>query len=215
MLRTNLILGLMLAAMGCSGSEEGSSKVDQEALMDPKSPAMNQQAPDEFKVEFKASTGRFVVQVTRDLAPNGADRFYNLVQAGFYNECRFFRVVPNFMAQWGFHGDPEITAAWFEATIPDDPVKESNKRGAITFAKQREPNTRTTQLFINYTDNTHLDGKGFAPFGKVVEGMEAVDSINSEYGQKPNQQQIGAKGNHYLKKIFPNLDYIKQARIID
>ncbi len=214
MLRTNLILGLMLAAMGCSGSEEGSSKVDQEALMDPKSPAMNQQAPDEFKVEFKASTGRFVVQVTRDQAPHGADRFYNLVQAGFYNECRFFRVVPNFMAQFGAPGDPEITTVWGEATIPDDQVKDSNKRGTITFAS-RGANTRTTQLFINFKDNSYLDGQGFAPFGKVVEGMEAVDAINSEYGQKPNQQQIGAKGNHYLKKIFPNLDYIKQARIID
>ena len=214
MLRTNLILGLMLAAMGCSGSEEGSSKVDQEALMDPKSPVMNQQAPDEFKVEFKASTGRFVVQVTRDQAPNGADRFYNLVQAGFYNECRFFRVVPNFMAQFGAHGDPEVSAAWGDATIPDDPVKESNQRGTITFAS-RGPDTRTIQLFVNYKDNSYLDGQGFAPFGKVVEGMEAVDSINSEYGEKPNQQQIGAKGNHYLKKIFPNLDYIKQARIID
>lgn len=214
LLRTILLTGLTIAAVGCGGSGEGSGKVDQEALMDPKSPAMNQQAPDRFEVEFKTSKGNFVIEVTRDLAPNGVDRFYNLVKAGFYNECRFFRVIPNFMAQFGFHGDPEITAVWSDAAIPDDPVKVSNTRGMVTFAT-RGPNTRTTQLFINFGDNNSLDRQGFAPFGEVVKGMEVVDSINSEYGERPSQRQIGVKGNRYLKKIFPNLDYIASTRIID
>jgi peptidyl-prolyl cis-trans isomerase A (cyclophilin A) len=216
MLRTtSLITAWMIAAMGCGGSEEGSVKVDQEALMDPSSAAMNQQAPEKFDVEFKSSKGDFVLSVRRDLAPIGVDRFYNLVTAGFYSECRFFRVMPNFMAQFGFHGDPEVTAVWFDATIEDDPPKESNTRGTITFAT-RGPGTRTTQLFINFQDNSYLDNQGFTPFGQVTSGMDqVVDSIYSGYGEKPNQTQIGTKGNHYLKKIFPDLDYIIHARVID
>ena len=215
MLRTIiLITAWTIAVLGCGGSEEGSVEVDNEALMDPANAAMNQQAPDQFDVEFNTSKGIFVVAATRDLAPNGVDRFYNLVKAGFYNECRFFRVVPNFMAQFGFHGDPEVTKVWFNASIPDDPRKESNTRGKITFAT-RGPNTRTTQLFINFKDNSYLDGQGFTPFGEISKGMDVVDSIHSGYGEKPNQQQIGIKGNRYLNKIFPDLDYIISARVID
>jgi cyclophilin family peptidyl-prolyl cis-trans isomerase len=118
------------------------------------------------------------------------------------------------MAQFGFHGDPEVTAMWVDATIPDDPVKQSNTRGVITFAT-RGPNTRTTQLFINFKDNSYLDKDGFTGFGHVTKGMEVVDSINSKHGQKPSQNQIGRKGNAYLKKLFPDLDYIEYARVID
>ena len=215
MLRTMiLITAWTIAVLGCGDSEEGSVEVDNEALMDPTSTAMNQQAPDQFDVEFNTSKGIFVVATTRDLAPNGVDRFYNLVKAGFYNECRFFRVVPNFMAQFGFHGDPEVTKVWFNASIPDDPPKESNTRGKITFAT-RGPNTRTTQMFINFKDNSYLDSQGFTPFGEISKGIDVVDSIHSGYGEKPNQQQIGIKGNRYLNKIFPDLDYIISARVID
>lgn len=180
---------------------------------------LTEKAPDSFKVKFNTSKGAFTVQVTRSLAPNGADRFYNLVKAGYFKDIAFFRVVPGFMVQFGIHGDPKVAAAWREAQIPDDPVKASNTRGAITFATAG-PNTRTTQMFINFGNNTFLDGQGFSPFGKVIEGMDVVDKINSEYGEGapmgrgPNQGRIQQEGNSYLKKDFPNLDYIKSATIV-
>lgn len=176
-------------------------------------------APDSFKVKFDTTKGSFTVQVTRDWAPNGADRFYNLVKAGYFKDIAFFRVISGFMCQFGIHGDPKVSAAWHDANIADDPVKSSNTRGAITFATAG-PNTRTTQLFINFGDNSGLDGQGFAPFGKVVEGMDVVDKINGEYGEGapggrgPNQGMVQMQGNEYLKKNFPNLDYIKSASIV-
>lgn len=176
-------------------------------------------APETFKAQFNTTKGKFIVEVTRSLAPNGADRFYNLVRSGYFTDIAFFRVVPGFMCQFGISGDPNISAKWREATIPDDPVKGSNTRGTITFATAG-PNTRTTQLFINFGDNTGLDGQGFAPFGKVVEGMDAADKINDEYGdgppygRGPDQGRIQGEGNAYLKKDFPNLDYIKSAIIL-
>jgi cyclophilin family peptidyl-prolyl cis-trans isomerase len=176
-------------------------------------------APETFKAQFNTTKGKFVIEVTRSLAPNGADRFYNLVRSGYFTDIAFFRVVPGFMCQFGINGDPNISAKWREATIPDDPVKGSNTRGTITFATAG-PNTRTTQLFINFGDNTGLDGQGFAPFGKVVEGMDVVDKINGEYGDGapyghgPDQGRIQKEGNAYLKKDFPNLDYIKSAAIL-
>jgi cyclophilin family peptidyl-prolyl cis-trans isomerase len=176
-------------------------------------------APETFKVQFNTTKGKFAIQVTRSLAPNGADRFYNLVRSGYFTDIAFFRVVPGFMCQFGIHGDPNVSAKWREATIPDDPVKGSNTRGTITFATAG-PNTRTTQLFINFADNTSLDGQGFAPFGKVIEGMDVVDKINGEYGdgapygRGPDQGRIQNEGNAYLKKDFPNLDHIKSATIV-
>ena len=176
-------------------------------------------APESFKVKFDTTKGDFTIEVTRSLAPHGADRFYNLVRSGYFNDIAFFRVIPGFMCQFGIHGDPKVSAAWRNARIPDDPVKGSNKRGAITFATAG-PNTRTTQLFISYGDNSRLDGMGFAPFGKVTEGMDVVDKINGEYGEGapaghgPNQQLIQEEGNTYLKKDFPHLDYIKSATIL-
>ena len=177
-------------------------------------------APESFKARFTTTRGKFVVEVTRSLAPNGADRFYNLVKSGYFTDVAFFRVVPGFMCQFGINGNPKISAKWGDATIPDDPVKGSNTRGTITFAKAG-PNTRSTQLFINFADNTRLDSMGFPPFGKVVDGMNVVDKINGEYGDMPQQGgsgpdpgRLAAEGNAYLKKDFPNLDYIKSATII-
>jgi peptidyl-prolyl cis-trans isomerase A (cyclophilin A) len=174
---------------------------------------LTETAPATFKANFDTSKGTFVIEVHRDWAPIGADRFYNLVKNGFFDDVRFFRVVPNFMVQFGMHGNPAVTSAWRSATLKDDPVKESNKLGYVTFAKTSAPNSRGTQLFINYKDNSFLDGTGFAPIGRVTSGMDVVTKINSEYGENPDQGQITASGNTYLMKSFPRLDYIKSATI--
>ncbi len=172
-----------------------------------------EQAPETYKVLFETSSGNFTVEVHREWAPNGADRFYKLVESGFYDECRFFRVVPGFMVQWGINGDPEIQQNWVKANIKDDRVTKSNKRGLITFATSGK-NSRTSQVFINYKDNAFLDGQGFSPFGQVVEGMDVVDAINSQYGEKPDQGLIQEKGNEYLDKSFPKLTHIKKATVV-
>ena len=189
--------------------------VDKGVLMNPGSPEMTQQAPDQFRARFETTAGDFVIDVQRELSPNGVDRFYNLVRNGYYNDQRFFRVVPGFIVQWGMHGDPEVTAKWYGAPIQDDPVKSSNAAGTVTFAKTNLPNSRTTQLFINLSDNASLDRQGFSPFGTVTEGMESVQAINAEYQQKPDQQQIGNRGNKYLNKLFPNLSYITSAYVLE
>ena len=172
------------------------------------------QAPDVYKVKFETSGGDFVIEVNRDWAPVGADRFHELVSKGFFDECRFFRVVPGFMVQFGINGDPEVQKEWRFARIKDDRVTQSNKKGYITFATSG-PNSRTSQVFINFKDNRFLDGQGFAPFGKVVEGMEIVDKINSQYGEDPDQGMIQGSGNKYLTKEFPKLDYVKKATIVE
>jgi peptidyl-prolyl cis-trans isomerase A (cyclophilin A) len=187
------------------------AKPNMEKLMNPAQ--MTEKAPEKFQAKFETSKGEFIVDVTRAWSPNGADRFYNLVKNGYFDNCRFFRVVNNFMVQFGINGDPKISAAWQAANIPDDKPKESNLRGYITFATAGA-NTRTTQLFINFVDNKFLDSQGFTPFGKVSKGMSVVDSINGEYGEKPQQGQIQMKGNAYLQANFPNLDYIKSATIV-
>jgi len=176
-------------------------------------------APETFDARFDTTKGKFTIEVTRSLAPNGADRFYNLVRSGYFTDVAFFRVVPGFMCQFGIHGDSNVSAKWREAAIPDDPVKGSNTRGTITFATAG-PNTRTTQLFINFGNNINLDGMGFSPFGIVIEGMDVVDKINGEYGDGPpsgsgpNQGRVQNEGNAYVKKDFPNLYYIKSATIV-
>lgn len=174
--------------------------------------AKSPQAPAEFKVRFDTSKGPFVVEVHREWAPNGVDRFYELVKSGYYDEARFFRVVPNFVVQWGINKDPKVSRQWSQNYIPDDAVKESNRRGYITYAK-RGPDTRTSQLFINLADNVSLDAMGFAPFGKVTEGMEVVQNLYAGYGQTPQQDLIQLQGNDYLQSQFPQLDYIKSARV--
>jgi peptidyl-prolyl cis-trans isomerase A (cyclophilin A) len=153
------------------------------------------------------------------LAPHGADRFYNLVKNGFFDDARFFRVISGFMVQFGIHGDPAVSAVWRNARIPVDPVVESNRRGYITYAMAGSPDTRTTQVFINFRDNAGLDKQGFAPFGQVISGMDVVDKLYAGYGEGapsgkgPNQGQIQAEGNAFLMKSFPNLSYVKKATI--
>jgi peptidyl-prolyl cis-trans isomerase A (cyclophilin A) len=182
--------------------------------------AMKETAPAKFSAKFDTSKGVFVIEVQRAWSPNGADRFYNLVKNGFYDDCRFFRVLEGFMAQVGINGDPSVSAAWQNARIPDDPVKESNLRGYVTYAKASVPNTRTTQFFINFNDNTSLDKDGFAPFGRVTQGMDVVDKLYNSYGEGPpsgkgpSQGRVQSEGNAYLTKEFPKLDYIKTATIV-
>ena len=191
---------------------------DLKKLLDPSK--LTAKAPEVFKTRFDTSKGAFVIEVHREWAPNGADRFYNLVTNGYFDQARFFRVVSGFMAQFGINGDPNVNAAWQPAQIIDDPVKQSNTRGMVSFA-MRGPNTRTTQLFISYGDgNSRLDSMGFSPFGKVVEGMEIVDALHSGYGEGaprgagPAQDRIQSEGNAYLTKEFPLLDHIITARIL-
>jgi len=181
--------------------------------------ALRETAPAAYKARFETSKGAFVIDVTRAWAPNGADRFYNLVKNGFYDGVRFFRVLDGFMAQFGVNGDPKISAAWRGATLQDDPVRQSNRRGFVTYAKAG-PNTRTTQVFINYADrNSVLDKDGFAPFGRVTSGMEVVDALYNGYGEGaprgsgPDQGRVQMEGNAYLAKNFPRLDFVKKATI--
>ena len=187
------------------------SAAQRAALMNPAK--LTAPAPAVFKAAFDTSAGPFVIEVHRDWAPKGADRFYNLVRNGFFTDVRFFRVVSNFMVQFGINGDPAIQKHWAEANIPDDPVVQKNARGYVTFAKRNSPNSRSTQVFINFKDNAFLDSQGFAPFGQVVSGMEVVDKIYSVYGEAPDQMRIQSQGNAYLKS-FPKLDYVKSATIV-
>lgn len=183
------------------------------ALIDPQSAEMRAAAPTSYRARFETSAGAFVIEVTRAWAPGGADRLYNLVRHGFFDGARFFRVVPGFVVQFGLSGSAEISAHWRDATIPDDPVLQHNTRGTLTFATAG-PNTRTTQMFINFGDNTRLDAMGFAPLGRVVEGMDVVDRIYSAYGEGPNQGLIQMRGNEYLAAQFPKLDSIARATIV-
>ena len=180
--------------------------------------ALNEKAPATYKAKFETSKGAFVVEVQRDWAPNGADRFYNLVKNGYFDDARFFRVMPDFMVQFGINGDPAVNAAWRPARIKDDPVRQSNKKGYITYATSG-PDSRTTQVFINFKDNAGLDGQGFAPFGRVVSGMNVVETLNGEYGdgaprgRGPDQGRLQTEGNAYLAKEFSRLDFIRKATI--
>lgn len=177
------------------------------------SPLLADEKPATYKVRFETSCGDFIIEVTREWAPLGAERFHELVEAGFFDECRFFRVVPDFMVQFGINGDPAVQKEWRDAKISDDRVTQSNKRGYITFATSG-PDSRTSQVFINFKDNSFLDRQGFAPFGKVVEGMDVVDKIYSAYGEQPQQFAIQSEGNKYLNSKFPKLDYVKKASIV-
>ena len=183
-------------------------------------PLQDAKAPAEFKVKLETSKGDIVLKITRDWAPKGADRFYSLVKNGFYDECRFYRVLPKYIAQFGIHGDPAISGKWHEATLDDDPVKQKNTRGRLTFAKGG-PNSRTTNLFLNLKDSTSLDSQGFAPIGEVVDGMEIADQLHSGYGdgapkgRGPSQKKIYEEGNAFLKKDFKDLDFIKSAKIAE
>jgi peptidyl-prolyl cis-trans isomerase A (cyclophilin A) len=183
--------------------------------------SLKAKAPDDYKAQFTTTKGDFVVEVHRDWSPNGADRFYNLVKNGFYDGVVFYRVVPNFMVQFGISGNPKIEAAWAHASLRDDPLKQGNKRGRITYAMTSQPNSRGTQVFINFKDNSFLDGQGFAAFGEVTEGMDVVDKLYSGYGDMQEQGGHGpsvgkfeTEGNAYLTKNFSQLDSIKTAKIL-
>jgi peptidyl-prolyl cis-trans isomerase A (cyclophilin A) len=208
-----ILLALVVAPLAMS---LGMGPALSQALMNPA--GLTEQAPPVYKAKFDTSKGTFEIQVHRDWAPAGADRFYNLVKNGFFDNTRFFRVVSGFMVQFGLHGDPNVSAQWRQARIRDDQVKQSNTRGMVTFATAG-PNTRTTQVFINFGDNNRLDGMGFAPFGQVVSGMNVVDALYSGYGEGapggngPEQGRIQQEGNAYLTKDFAKLDYIKKATI--
>jgi peptidyl-prolyl cis-trans isomerase A (cyclophilin A) len=211
---TSFVLCSALLAQAPATSKGTASKTGaaRPSLMNPAS--LRAKAPEVFKAQFTTTKGDFVVEVRREWAPLGADRFYNLVKNGFFTNAAFFRVLPGFMAQFGMSANPAVSKAWESANLKDDPVTQSNKRGMITFAKTGQPNSRSTQLFINFGDNARLDPQGFAPFGTVTDGLDVVDMIYSGYGERPDQGRITEEGDAYLVKSFPMLDKIKMAKIL-
>ncbi len=204
-------------APAAATAETKEIKTDMDILTNPAK--ATEKAPETFKVKFNTTKGDFTIEVTRAWSPLGADRFFNLVKAGFFTDIAFFRVIEGFMVQFGIHGDPAVAAAWRGARIQDDPVVESNKPGYISYA-MAGPNTRTSQMFINFGNNARLDGMGFSPFGKVTDGMSVVNSIYSGYGEGapggmgPDQGLVQSRGNKYLKADFPRMDYIKSAELL-
>lgn len=190
-----------------------SSALPDDPLFHPESAAMRRTAPDTFRTRFRTTAGSFTAEVYRGWAPRGADRFYNLVRHGFFDGARFFRVIEGFVAQFGLSGRPRLDRVWRTARIPDDSVRRSNARGTISFATAG-PDSRTTQLFVNLVDNPRLDGMGFAPIGRVVEGMEVVDSLYAGYEQAPSQPRIVQEGNAFLEEAFPELDVIESVEVV-
>ena len=210
---TTVLAGLVLA--GCAGNTLEAPKVrpsrSDQAAQGKQATSGKQDSAESFQVVMETSQGKVVIEVIPEWAPLGAARFRELVEDGFFDGCRFFRVVPNFVVQFGINGDPAVHSKW-DKKISDDPVTQSNKRGTLTFATSGA-NTRTSLLFISLKDNARLDGKGFSPFGRIVSGMEAVDKITSEYGERPQQSSIEQQGNVYLEREFPNMDYVKTAKV--
>jgi peptidyl-prolyl cis-trans isomerase A (cyclophilin A) len=184
-------------------------------LLDPS--LSKDKAPDTFKVQMTTTKGKVTFEIYRDWAPNGVDRFYNLVKIGFFEDISLFRVVPGFVVQFGIHGDPRVAKKWQNANLPPDEVKETNAKGTLTYAMAGRPDTRSTQLFVNLKDNDNLDKMGFAPIGKVVEGMDVVEAFYQGYGGAPSNQQglIQAKGNEFLRQQYPKLDYIQTASLVE
>jgi peptidyl-prolyl cis-trans isomerase A (cyclophilin A) len=213
-------LALAALAAGCRSAPRGAPAAPRrDPLLEPDPAVERAASPDTFVVRFETTEGPFSVQFLRAWAPRGADRVYYLVRSGFYDSTRFFRVMPKFVAQWGAHGNPAVNRIWESRTIPDDPGRQSNGRGTVTFATAG-PNTRTTQLFVNLAGNARLDRLGFAPVGRVIDGMIHVDSLYSGYGEGPprgkgpNQDRLAEQGNIYLQRDFPRLDYVISARVV-
>lgn len=203
----------LIALLEAAGASRRAVGVNTAALMQPEK--LTEQAPSRFVARFETSAGDFVVEVERVWAPKAADRFFNLVQNGFYDGQRFFRTVPGRLVQFGLSGDPEMASRWAGATIGDDPRQLSNKRGSVAFAAAG-PGSRSTQVFVNLQDNTQFDGQGLVPFGRVgPEGLAAVASVNDKYGEAPEAQRIGREGDAYLQKHFPDLDTIRRARLAE
>jgi peptidyl-prolyl cis-trans isomerase A (cyclophilin A) len=201
-----VILVAVIATLAAPVSAQSSK------LRDPSQ--LTETAPEVFRARFETSKGAFVIEVQRAWAPIAADRFYNLVKNGFYDGTRFFRVRPGFMAQFGLNGDPAVQQVWQTAPLRDDPVTQKNVRGFVSFTNENRPQSRFTQIFINYADNSYLDKDGFAPFGQVISGMEIVDTLYA-YGREkePDQRRILSGGNAYLKE-FPELDFVKKATLV-
>lgn len=209
-----LMVSLGLFVAGCPKNEEASTKPQATPKTAPETAAPDRgQAPEQYAVQLETTRGPIVIDVRREWAPKGADRFYELVKEGYYTDIAFFRVVPGFVVQFGMSGDPQTNAQWSNRPIADDPVKASNARGTVTFATSGK-NSRTTQIFINLGNNARLDAMGFSPFGKVRD-MKTVEAIYSGYREQPNQAMIRAQGNSYLRESFPKLDYIESAKIIE
>ena len=218
MRRQTLALAMFIVLLlGCGGSEPEEQLPARNPLLSPEQ--FGEMAPATFQVQFETSAGNFLVEVHRDWAPLGADRFYNLVTSGYYDDTRIYRVIGDFMAQFGLNADPYVNQAWKTQFIIDDPVMQSNSRGRMTFAKGGL-HTRTTEIFINYRDNQMLDSDGFAPFGEVIEGMQVVDSFFGDYGDGPPRgdgpyaAMAQARGNEYLDSDFPELTRIIRATIV-
>ena len=213
------ILLLVLLMASCAGDSSVADRTS--LLLDPASPEWTQPSPPEWQARFETSQGEFVMSVVREHTPIGADRFYNLVRLGYYDDTRFHRVSEGYIAQFGLHGDPRVNAAWLHRQIPDDPAHGSNVRGTLAFAMSPEPNTRNTQIYINLGDNTRNDAEPFAIFGQVVEGMDVLDRLYSGYGEQSGsgvrqgrQGQIVEGGNEYLDQEFPLLDRIVRATLV-
>jgi peptidyl-prolyl cis-trans isomerase A (cyclophilin A) len=228
----SLMVVLCLFGWSCTGGESVEPPSEQDAvervepIPDEPNPALlvpglaHEQAPTVFRVKFETTKGPFIVTVNREWAPKGADRLFNLVKIGFFEEIAFFRAIEGFVVQFGISGDPEVNSQWATARIKDDPVKSSNKRGYLTFA-MAGPNSRTTQVFVNLRDNLDLDSRGFAPIGRVTEGLSVIDSLYTGYGEMaprgkgPKPKVLNRRGNKYLKMQFPELDYIKNASFME
>lgn len=206
--------GLSVACMAWGVSAHAFPASGHPAMLDPTK--ATEKSPASFRAKFETTKGDIVFECTRDWAPNGVDRFYNLVKIGFFDDVAFFRVVKAFVVQWGIHGDPKVSAVWSDANLPPDTPKQSNTRGMLTYAMAGRPDTRSTQLFVNYKDNTSLDAMGFAPICKVAEGMEIADKLFGGYDEKvtDKQGQIQSQGNAYLRATWPDLDYVKTATIV-
>jgi len=215
-----ILLSLVFCEVGLRVAGSSQTLENRKVLLNPKDQAWSERAPDVSKVKFETTKGPFLIEVYRDWAPRGVDRFYNLVRTGFFDDSRFFRVRPGFIAQFGIPGDPRIAAVWKGQTIPDDPVRQSNNRGTIAYA-MTGPDTRTTQLYINISENSRLDADGFSPIGRVIEGMETVDQLYSGYGEDAGGGMRGGKqgkifegGNAYLDREFPKLDKLVRASVV-
>ena len=229
------VVAVAMLTYGCakeSGSPFGQSKVDltkkfapfssdskSVASTVPAPPAVDPQAPDQFLVRFKTTKGDFVAQINRQWSPKGADRFYNMAKVDYFNDIAIFRAVPNFMFQFGLHGNPDVNSDWAEARFEDDqPVGISNLPGTLCFAKTGQPNSRSVQMFVNLGQNIPLDGQGFTPFGKVIEGMDVVRAINTEYGENPGREDVQGRlkreGNDHILKRFPRIDLIRSVELI-
>ncbi|MGQ0639851.1 MAG: peptidylprolyl isomerase [Gemmatimonadaceae bacterium] len=216
-----LLLAIVACGRGARAPVGAAAERFDPSLLAPRDPVYTAQAPDSFLARFETSRGTFTVSVLRAWAPRGVDRFYNLARAGFFDRQKFFRVRANFIAQFGLHPDPGVIAAWKHQTMLDDSVRVSNTRGTLAYAMLTTPNTRTTQIYINLADNTRLDAEGFAPFGRIVEGIAVIDRLYAAYDERAgggvragNQGPIEREGNVWLDRNFAKLDYIVRVRLV-